>query len=138
MKTIIRPGRRTGIGSLFRGGRATCATSCRSPWTAPICARSLRELCRTSSRRFDRSHKRMRNKSPERLGPSPVIALLLCATLMSLDCDSPTTPRRARTTFLSYSSDSGDFIGQGQSHRYVLSDGQWRANFDTYLTYIEH
>jgi Carboxypeptidase regulatory-like domain/Bacterial Ig-like domain (group 2) len=33
------------------------------------------------------------------------------------------------TTFLSVTSEPGDYVGGGQSHRYTLADGTWQANY---------
>jgi hypothetical protein len=54
-----------------------------------------------------------------------VVALVGCG-----DTTGPTGP--SATTSLSYVSDVGDFIGQGQSHSYAFADGQWNATFDTF------
>lgn len=66
------------------------------------------------------------------------IALLLGVLSFANACDSPTSPRRPTTTFLSFISETGDWIGQGESHRYGSSDGEWRAYIDTYNTLIQH
>ncbi len=69
--------------------------------------------------------------------PTVLIAFVSC---LGIACggggDSPTrpteTPSQITTTFLSYVSSPGDYIGQGQTRRYTLTDGSWRANIDPY------
>ena len=45
---------------------------------------------------------------------------------------SPTAPSATppATTFVSFSSEPGDWVGQGQSARYALADGIWFARYD--------
>jgi hypothetical protein len=43
---------------------------------------------------------------------------------------SPLGPSEsAQSTFLTFSSQKGDYIGQGESHRYTLADGVWSASY---------
>ena len=44
-------------------------------------------------------------------------------------CGTPTDPGPEPTTFLSFASSPGDFIGGGETHRYVLTDGTWAASY---------
>jgi hypothetical protein len=44
---------------------------------------------------------------------------------------APSAPATARTS-LSFVSDPGDYIGQGESHSYGLADGTWRATFSSF------
>ena len=44
---------------------------------------------------------------------------------------SPDSPSKS-TTSLSFQSDPGDYIGQAQSHTYVLRDGTWNAKYDSF------
>jgi hypothetical protein len=54
------------------------------------------------------------------------LALLL---IFLTSCGDGAGPR-PRTTFLSFTSDAGDFIGLGETKRYGLDDGTWTARYD--------
>jgi hypothetical protein len=54
----------------------------------------------------------------------------LSATIVACS-GSPSGPSGpATTTFLSFKSDPGDYIGAGQSHSYALADGTWNTLAD--------
>jgi hypothetical protein len=65
--------------------------------------------------------------------------LFLIATACS-DSNSVTGPTRGTpaTTFLSFTSAPGDYIGQGESHQYALVDGTWIARADVGVTEPNH
>jgi hypothetical protein len=44
---------------------------------------------------------------------------------------APAPPPLATRTLLSFVSDPGDYIGQGETHEYGLQDGIWHAGFST-------
>ena len=57
------------------------------------------------------------------------VAAALCVATAACS-GSPTGPSGSRvptSTFLSFISAPGDFIGEGETHRYTLSDGVWTA-----------
>ena len=54
-------------------------------------------------------------------------AVILASLLWSSCSGSPTGPSAPATTFLTFNSMPGDYIGQGESHRYALADGVWYA-----------
>ena len=60
-------------------------------------------------------------------------AALLLACALAIGCnDTPASPSPPppTSTFLAFRSDAGDWVGQGQSHRYTLADGVWDARFE--------
>jgi hypothetical protein len=65
-----------------------------------------------------------------------ILQVLRAACVVGLAaCSAATSPPPSESqpthTFLSFTSDPGDYIGQSESHRYALVDGSWRAQFDT-------
>lgn len=42
------------------------------------------------------------------------------------------------TTFLSYTSSPGDWVGAGETHQYSLADGRWAVQFDPNLAGAQH
>jgi hypothetical protein len=65
-----------------------------------------------------------------RRSASLAVLVALSATIAACG-GSPSGPSGpATSTFLSFRSDPGDFIGAGESHRYALADGTWNAQAD--------
>ena len=57
------------------------------------------------------------------------VCLLLCGCGGDGSPTSPTPGPRTRT-FLSFVSEPGDYIGQGETRMYFLEDGKWNARVD--------
>ena len=55
----------------------------------------------------------------------------IACLLALVACGDSTGPGPSReTTFFSYASSPGEYIGAGASHSYSFPDGQWQATFD--------
>src|SRR5262249_13089812 len=52
--------------------------------------------------------------------------------------NSVSGPSEIDATFLSFTSSPGDYIGQGETHRYTLGDGTWQARVDVGVTEPQH
>lgn len=60
--------------------------------------------------------------------------ILLWIAMGAAACKNSTGPQtnaRPTSSFLSFTSETGDYIGGVESHRYTLLDGPWSARFDT-------
>jgi hypothetical protein len=62
-----------------------------------------------------------------RFGRARGTRLLFVAVLLA--CGSDLTGPKPETTFLSFTSDAGDYIGDGHSRRYGVNDGDWFVEY---------
>jgi hypothetical protein len=73
------------------------------------------------------------SRSTETSGVRLALVFAVALSLCGVACDGgPTAPSGVTSkTFLSFESDPGDYIGQGQSRAYALQDGTWNARFNS-------
>jgi hypothetical protein len=58
-------------------------------------------------------------------------SLFITCLIALVACDATGPQSQPTGTYLSFASEPGDWVGQGESHRYVLTDGTWAVSYDT-------
>jgi hypothetical protein len=77
-------------------------------------------------------------RQPRRVTFVLFVSVLLTAAGCGGTNDLSGPSSATNSTSLSFTSDAGDYIGQGETHRYTLSDGAWDARADPTTGEISH